>query len=145
MAWKPSSAPIYPAPVNPAPIYLAPLYTSVPYVSFEQSIPSIVSHVDELSYQVKRLTQEIKRMRRKQGRRHQAAPEPAPPPETTVLPTILVFRDGRRMEIQNYAIADQALWVFTGRSSTRISLTDLDLEATINTNADRGVRFSPPR
>ena len=149
----PWAAPIYPAPINPAPIYLAPLYTSVPYVSFESPIPS-TSGVEELSYQVRRLTQEIRQMRSKreiertpakQGQTDQVAPESAPAPETTVLPTILVFRDGRRMEIQNYAIADQTLWVFAEQSTTKISLTDLDLEGTIKVNADRRSRFSRPR
>jgi hypothetical protein len=140
------AAPIYPAPIVPAPIYLAPLYTLSPYIVAKQPKSITPNRVEELSYQLGRLTKEIERMRR-EGRQtpQEAAPEPAPSLETTVLPTILVFRDGRRMEIQDYAIADQTLWVFMERASTRIPITDIDLETTRDLNAQRGVRFPLPK
>jgi hypothetical protein len=138
------AAPIYPAPIVPAPIYLAPLYTPSPYLSLRQTKSIPVDQVEELSRRLGRLTEEIQRMQ--EGRpTPQTAPEPAPSLETTALPTILVFRDGRQMEIQDYAIADQTLWVFMERGSTKIPIADLDLEATTNINAGRGVRFTPPR
>jgi hypothetical protein len=137
---------IYPAPIVPAPIYLAPLYTLSPYIVAKQPKSITPNRVEELSYQLGRLTKEIERMRR-EGRQtpQEAAPEQAPSLETTVLPTILVFRDGRRMEIQDYAIADETLWVFMERSSTRIPITDIDLETTHDLNAQRGVRFPLPK
>jgi hypothetical protein len=140
------AAPIYPAPIVPAPIYLAPLYTLSPYIVAKQPKSITPNRVEELSYRLGRLTKEIERMRR-EGRKtpQEAAPEPAPSLETTVLPTILVFRDGRRMEIQDYAIADQTLWVFMERASTRIPITDIDLETTRDLNAQRGVRFPLPK
>jgi hypothetical protein len=142
------AAPIYPAPILPAPIYLAPLYTPSPYIPYIGAKPtkSITSNrVEELSYRLGRLTQEIDRMRREGRQTPQTAPEPAPSLETTALPTILVFRDGHRIEIQDYAVADQTLWVFMERGSTRIPITDLDLEATRDVNAGRGVRFPLPK
>jgi hypothetical protein len=135
------AAPIYPAPIVPAPIYLAPLYTPSPYISFKQTKSITLNRVEELSYRLGRLTQKIEQMSREERQTPQTAPEPAPSLETTVLPTILVFRDGRRMEIQDYAIADQTLWVFMERGSTKIPITDLDLEATSDINAERGVHF----
>jgi hypothetical protein len=142
------AAPIYPAPIVPAPIYLAPLYTPSPYIVAKQtkSITPTPNPVEELSYRLGRLTREIERMRR-EGRQtpQEAEPESGPSPETTVLPTTLVFRDGHRMEIQDYAIADQTLWIFMERGSTRIPITDLDLEMTRDVNAQRGVRFPLPK
>jgi hypothetical protein len=139
------AAPIYPAPIYPAPIYLAPLYTPSPYITVKQPKSVTLNRVEELSYRLGRLTQEIERMRQEEGKTPQPAPESAPSLEATVLPTILVFRDGRQMEIQDYAIADETLWVFTERGSTRIPITDLDLEATRDVNAERGIRFPLPK
>jgi hypothetical protein len=139
------AAPIYPAPIIPAPIYLAPLYTPLPYIAAKQTRPVASNRVEELSYRLGRLTQEIDRLRREGRQTPQTAPEPEPSPETTTLPTILIFRDGHRIEIQDYAVAEQTLWVFMDRGSTRIPITDLDLEATRDVNAGRGVRFPLPK
>jgi hypothetical protein len=135
------AAPIYPAPIVPAPIYLAPLYTPSPYIVGKQTKPAL----DRVGERLGRLTREIEGMRREGRQTPKTPPESAPSPETTLLPTILVFRDGRRIEVQDYAIADQTLWVFMGRGSTRIPITDLDLETTRDVNAELGVRFPLPK
>ena len=54
---------------------------------------------------------------------------------------ILVFRDGHRNQIQNYAVVGQTLWVFTEQRAQKIPISDLDLEATKKMNADRSVEF----
>lgn len=83
-----------------------------------------------------------------------AAPAPAPtdtadatPPHTTppeeVEPTMLVFRDGHRKEISNYAIMGSTLFVFT-TPRTKIAMADLDIPATVRANEDRGVSFHVP-
>ena len=55
-----------------------------------------------------------------------------------------IFRDGHQLEIQNYAIIGQTLWVLDERNSTKIALSDLDLSATDRENRARGLRFSLP-
>src|SRR6266849_602749 len=55
--------------------------------------------------------------------------------------TILVFRDGRRSEIQNNALVGQTLWMLTEQRARKVSIFDLDVEATRKLNADRGVEF----
>lgn len=62
----------------------------------------------------------------------------------TALPTVLVFRDRHQEEIRNYAIVGQTLWNFSSQRTRRISLTDLDLEATMKANEDRGLTFRLP-
>jgi hypothetical protein len=58
-------------------------------------------------------------------------------------PTVLVFRDGRRQEVTNYAIMGNTLYDFDhGRKM--IALAELDLPATIKANDDRGVEFTMP-
>jgi hypothetical protein len=61
------------------------------------------------------------------------------------LPTILVFRDGHQVEAQGYAVVGQSIWVLTEQTSSRMLLSDLDVEATQRLNAARGVRFLLPR
>ena len=66
-----------------------------------------------------------------------AAPE-APPP------TILVFKDGHRLEVGNYAIVGATMFDLTPGHPRRIALAELDLEATQKENEDHGVSFQLP-
>jgi hypothetical protein len=58
--------------------------------------------------------------------------------------TVLVFRDQRREDIQNYAIVGQTLWNFAPKHTEKIPLSDLDMTATAKANEDRGVIFRVP-
>jgi hypothetical protein len=58
--------------------------------------------------------------------------------------TVLVFRDQRRQEVQNYAIVGQTLWSFAPQHTQKIPLADLDLPATSKANDERGVDFHVP-
>ena len=58
--------------------------------------------------------------------------------------TVLVYKDGHKMEVQNYAIVGETLFDFAGSLSHKIQLADLDLAATQKTNDDRGVDFQIP-
>jgi hypothetical protein len=79
-----------------------------------------------------------------------AAPKPAPvapaaaQPEDRSPTTILVFRDGHKVETQNFAIIGQTLWIYTAQDSKGVPIADLDLAATKKINAERGVVFQPP-
>ncbi len=79
------------------------------------------------------------------------APSPAPSSSTNdpqpapiVSPTVLVYRDQHKQEIQNYAIVGQTLWNFAPGHTQKIPLTSLDLPATEKANDDRGVTFQVP-
>ena len=58
--------------------------------------------------------------------------------------TVLVFRDQRQQEVQNYAIVGQTLWNFAPQHTQKIPLSDLDLAATAKANDERGVDFRVP-
>ncbi len=80
-----------------------------------------------------------------------ATPEPAPQPASpTAAPnrempaTVLIYRDGRNVEVHNYAIVGQTLWTFNERVATKVPLSELDLAATRKVNADRGIEFTVP-
>jgi hypothetical protein len=98
----------------------------------------------DLTYEVSRLSQEVEDLRQQQAMQAAPPPQPVPANPVPVTPTVLVFRDGHRTEIQNYAVIGQTLWVLDQRASTKIPLTDLDLDATQQENAARGMRFSVP-
>lgn len=67
-------------------------------------------------------------------------PSPPLPKETTVL----IFRDGHRFELTDYAIAGQDVLNLSGHGPHRIALADLDLPATVRENDDRGIDFRVP-
>ena len=58
-------------------------------------------------------------------------------------PSVLVFRDGHQLEVTNYAIMGQTVYVFDKRTQ-KIALADLDVPATVKANDDRGMIFSIP-
>jgi hypothetical protein len=55
--------------------------------------------------------------------------------------TVLIFRNGQHREIQNYAIKDNAILVFTKRQIVRVPITELDVPSTQAANAQRGIQF----
>jgi hypothetical protein len=64
-------------------------------------------------------------------------------------PTVLVYRDGHREEIPDYAIADGVIYVRgsewqSGAWTKRIALSALDANATLRANQERGGRFMLP-
>ena len=113
----------------------------------EEPTASAPEQDDALTSQVDRLTDEVESLREEQASRqglnpHAVTPQAAVQEEP--VPTILVYRDGHQGEVQNYAIQGQTLWVFAGQTTRRISLADLDLQATKRLNDERGIDFVPP-
>ena len=58
--------------------------------------------------------------------------------------TVLVFKDGHQLEVQNYAIVGRMLYDLTPGHRAKIALADLDLTATAKQNDDRGIDFQLP-
>ena len=57
---------------------------------------------------------------------------------------MLVFKDGHRLEIKNYAIQGNMLYDLTAGHRRKIELAELDLAATQKENEDRGIDFELP-
>jgi hypothetical protein len=73
------------------------------------------------------------------------SPGPDPPSKGEEQPTtILVFRDGHRLEVTNYAISGDQILNLSGNGPRHIALGDLDLPATQRLNDDRGIEFRLP-
>lgn len=71
-------------------------------------------------------------------------PSPQEPAPTAQPQTVLVFKDGHQLEIENYAIVGDTLYNLTGDRRLKIPLSDLDLDATTKANDDRGIDFEVP-
>jgi hypothetical protein len=102
---------------------------------------------DPLAAQVDNLAAEVEMMREDQALRDsRGAPSGEPSLEAEEKPptTLFVYRDGHRVEVQDYAIQGKTLWVFSDQMTRRVPLADLDLAATERVNAERGVDFVAP-
>ncbi len=141
-------------------------YTAYPYLGYGlqsdlvySTAPSAPAYMDNhdtgLQNEVYRLQAEVDQLRQQQAataERQQYAlssptanPQPIPAArprqEAPAPPTVLVFLDGRREQVQNYAVAGQSLWIFTEDRARKIPLADLNLDATRQINEQRGIEF----
>ncbi len=71
-------------------------------------------------------------------------PAPPPAPEAPQPTSILVFLDGHKIEVTNYAILGDTLYDLTPGHPRKIALAMLDLNATEKLNSDRGLDFNVP-
>jgi hypothetical protein len=79
------------------------------------------------------------------GYARSAPPPPRQEPRASAITdTVLVFRDQRKQEVQNYAIVGHTLWIFSPERTQKVPLADLDIEATQKANDARGVDFRVP-
>jgi hypothetical protein len=73
-----------------------------------------------------------------------AAPTKPEEPVVAQPATVLVFKDGHRSDVENYAIVGDTLFDFAEGRARKILLADLDLPATRKANDERGVEFTVP-
>ena len=73
---------------------------------------------------------------------------PGAPTAETAVPdqpqTVLVFRDGHQLEVQNYAVIGDTLYDLTPGRHRKILVADLDLTTTMKQNDERGIDFRLP-
>lgn len=74
----------------------------------------------------------------------ETAPEKPEEPVVAQPTTVLVFKDGHRSGVVNYAIVGDTLFDFADGRARKILLADLDLAATRKANDDLGVEFKLP-
>jgi hypothetical protein len=85
------------------------------------------------------------------ARRDERDTEPAPPaapaaatPVADQPDTVLIFKDGHHVEVQNYAVVGTTLYDLSAGHRRKIALAELDLAATAKENDDRGIDFRLP-
>jgi hypothetical protein len=137
---------VWPSPVVTQPIYPTPYIPEIP----EAVDPGISPQDMILAAELARISEQLQALRNQQAAPVAVpAPQQQPQPPSTQGPsqekpsaaTVLIMRDGRRIETQSYAIADQMLWVFDQGTTLRFSMADVDVDATRAENSRRGIRF----
>ncbi len=122
-------------------------YMSANYASGAEQ-QRLQAEVDDIEQQLRR--ERVRRMEEDEDREEQAEEQrsaPAAKPATAQSPqkpTVLVFRDQHRAEIQNYAIVGGTLYEFASQQTRKIMLSQLDVPATVRANEERGVEFRVP-
>ena len=131
-----------------------PYYADYPY-TMEPAPATSYSARNDNSYEQDRIDQELQDLQDKvnalreenaasdQGT-HQLQPTPEKSKSEPLPPTTLVFRDGRREDVQNYAIVGDTLWILSENRARKRPLADLDVQATKQANSDRGIDFAVP-
>jgi hypothetical protein len=71
-----------------------------------------------------------------------AAPADTPVPDQPQ--TVLVFKDGHQLEVQNYAVIGDTLYDLSPGRHHKVPLAELDLTSTSKQNDDRGIDFRLP-
>src|SRR5271166_935742 len=80
--------------------------------------------------EVQRIQQEVNQLRAAQAQRYS---------DQIHTETVLVYRDGHKETIQNYAVTGNTLWIFNENHARKVPLSSLDLNATRRDNDERGV------
>jgi len=73
-----------------------------------------------------------------------AMPAPEAPPEPPQPDTVLIFKDGHKQQVSNYAIVGANLFDLSNGRRQKIALSDLDVDATQKANEDQGIDFRLP-
>ncbi len=75
-----------------------------------------------------------------------AAVEPAPQParENNSPKTVFIFKDGHQIETRNFAIVGQTLYDFSDSGLKKVQLSEMDKDATVKANDDRGIQVKLP-
>jgi len=122
------------------------------YSFYDNSQEAYYQQNQQLEGEVARLSDEVERLRDEQEQARYAPPTPPLPPQppraeksAPAEPTTLIFRDGQRQQVENYAIAGKTLWIFNEQRARKRPLSDLDLSATQQANEDAGVEFRVPK
>lgn len=140
----PVAVPVYSVPYTPV-IVVQPALGQPMYEGEEDESggPTIFDRRGTRSYERERSSQ-------RQTEEQRAEEQPPTPPAATPAPaaeqppTVLVFKDGHTLELQNYAILGAMVYDLTPGHPRKIPLSDVDLQATAKQNDDRGIEFSLP-
>lgn len=81
---------------------------------------------------------------RKDARSDPPAGAPQPAKEDNSPATVFIFKDGHQIETHNFAIVGQTLYDFSNTGLKKVQLADMDKDATMKANDDRGITVKLP-
>jgi hypothetical protein len=134
------------------PMYMMPAYDTSAYDDStentdpaERSGPYAGEDVRRELESLRSTVSEYRRELRASGGSEQPVPRPEPEQPAAKQPrTVLVFKDGRQADVENYAIVGGTLYEFSEGRTKKVALAELDLAATVKQNDERGVEFRVP-
>jgi hypothetical protein len=100
----------------------------------------------ELALEVQELSDSVRGLRDEERASEETRSRPSAP-ATSEEPrkVVLVFRDGHQITVQNYAITGHTLWILSEHTAKKVPLSELNLPATQEENAKRGIEFQVPK
>jgi hypothetical protein len=153
--------PVYNEPSQPVVVQTAPVAQSNGQQELQNEINSLRDEISRLRED--RLRDEIERLKEGQRRleprdrrqrpptsEEESAAEPRSEFQSQSATTdqgsaiILVFRDGRRLRVRDYAVVGQTFWDFSEDRARKIPLSRIDFDATTQVNEERGIDFRLP-
>lgn len=125
------------------PIYAdySPRSYDVPAETANNNAVSDAYQQGALQQQIADLQSEVRQMRSDLATQREPAPAPVRSERSYEPPVTLVFRDGHRTDVSNYAIAGNTFWIVNQRTARKVAMSDLDLAATKRVNAENGVEL----
>ena len=138
------------------PFLFDPFYPGYPGYAYGPPPPPAPVYVNSdsgndvaLAAEVQRLNDEVEDLReeardRDRGDSRTAAPNASITAKEPGLPVEFIFRDGRRISARNYAIAGETLWILDEHAARKYALSDLDIDATQQSNAAKGIDLHIP-
>ena len=126
------------------PLYSGPIFTAPTYITPDQTTQSIGDQTSEdLRSQVGQLTTEVQQLQAElAAARGQSTPTSAAAQNAPAV--TLILKDGRRIEAAGYALVGSTFWILNAQDATKISLSDVDVDATQKENQKRGIHVVIP-
>jgi hypothetical protein len=116
----------------------------------DDALRQLAGQVDQLSAQLAQIREEQLLREYERERRPEPAEASSRPPTPNgqgnaavppAAPATLVFKDGRRQQVQNYAVVGNTLWIFNEQRARKLPLSELDLDQTRKANEANGVEL----
>ena len=127
-----------------------PGYSGYPADYYAQPPAPVADYSDnnaELAADVQHLTDEVEDLRsenRDSYNRSESNSNSSISAKEPGQPAVFIFKDGRRVTAQNYAIAGETLWIMDEHAAHKFALSELDANATEHANAINGVDVRIP-
>ncbi len=95
-----------------------------------------------LGDQVQQLSEKIDQLQSQLSQQGPGAAATAPTEQTPPTPPItVVLKDGRTLEVQNYAVVGNVFWDFSNQPTRKIPLSSINLAASVKASETNGAEF----
>jgi hypothetical protein len=121
------------------PFFSGPIFTAPPFITSDQTTQSIGEQAGEdLRSQIGQLTTEVQQLQAELAAARGQSPPTSAAAQNAPAVT-LILKDGRRIEAEGYALVGSTLWILNAQDATKISLSDVDADATQKENQKRRI------